>query len=175
MVTVNKNRLSDIVFSGCFFNFTKVKIIFGTGHMHSYNIQPAEHDITQPIFVDSDHALTDAFENEYVPAYYVFDKTGQLRHFQAGGSGMKMLEKKYYLVRYLFRFSQNAVHTFFKHFHTAPAGLEVTELSCFIKHIIRRPAYYVFDKTGQLRHFQAGGSGMKMLEKRVNRVLAETE
>lgn len=37
----------------------------------------AEHDITQPIFVDSDHALTDAFENEYVPAYYVFDKTGQ--------------------------------------------------------------------------------------------------
>ncbi|WP_339192468.1 thiol-disulfide oxidoreductase YkuV [Bacillus sp. FSL K6-1003] len=54
----------------------------------------AEHDMTQPIFVDSDHALTDAFENEYVPAYYVFDKTGQLRHFQAGGSGMKMLEKR---------------------------------------------------------------------------------
>ncbi|AMA52115.1 redoxin domain-containing protein [Bacillus inaquosorum] len=54
----------------------------------------AEHDITQPIFVDSDHVLTDAFENEYVPAYYVFDQTGQLRHFQAGGSGMKMLEKR---------------------------------------------------------------------------------
>jgi len=54
----------------------------------------AEHDITQPIFVDSEHKLTDAFENQYVPAYYVFDKTGQLRHFQAGGSGMKMLEKR---------------------------------------------------------------------------------
>ncbi|MDQ0243968.1 thiol-disulfide isomerase/thioredoxin [Bacillus fengqiuensis] len=53
-----------------------------------------EHDIAQPIFVDSDHKLTDAFENQYVPAYYVFDKTGQLRHFQAGGSGMKMLEKR---------------------------------------------------------------------------------
>ncbi|WP_078409313.1 TlpA family protein disulfide reductase [Priestia abyssalis] len=53
-----------------------------------------EHNIAQPIFVDSDHKLTDAFENQYVPAYYVFDKTGQLRHFQAGGSGMKMLEKR---------------------------------------------------------------------------------
>ena len=38
--------------------------------------------------------LTDAFDNQYVPAYYVFDKAGQLRHFQAGGSGMKMLEKR---------------------------------------------------------------------------------
>ncbi len=53
-----------------------------------------EHHISQPIFVDSEHKLTDAFENEYVPAYYVFDKEGQLRHFQAGGSGMKMLEKR---------------------------------------------------------------------------------
>lgn len=54
----------------------------------------AEHDIKQPIFVDSDMKLTDAFDNQYVPAYYVFDKDGQLRHFQAGGSGMKMLEKR---------------------------------------------------------------------------------
>ncbi|MFZ3588126.1 TlpA family protein disulfide reductase [Bacillus sp. DJP31] len=54
----------------------------------------AEHNITQPIFVDSEHKLTNAFQNEYVPAYYVFDKAGQLRHFQAGGSGMKMLTKR---------------------------------------------------------------------------------
>lgn len=54
----------------------------------------AEHNITQPIFVDSEMKLTDAFDNEHVPAYYVFDKDGQLRHFQAGGSGMKMLEKR---------------------------------------------------------------------------------
>ena len=54
----------------------------------------AEHDITQPIFVDNDHALTDAFENEYVPAYYVFDAEGKLRHYQAGGDGMKMLTKR---------------------------------------------------------------------------------
>ncbi|PLS16509.1 thiol-disulfide oxidoreductase [Bacillus sp. M6-12] len=54
----------------------------------------AEHGITQPIFVDSELKLNDAFENQYVPAYYVFDKEGKLRHFQAGGSGMKMLEKR---------------------------------------------------------------------------------
>ncbi|MCH6265720.1 TlpA family protein disulfide reductase [Neobacillus citreus] len=54
----------------------------------------AEHGITQPTFVDSEHKLTAAFENKYVPAYYVFDKEGRLRHFQAGGSGLKMLEKR---------------------------------------------------------------------------------
>jgi len=53
-----------------------------------------EHDIKQPIFVDNELKLTNAFGNEHVPAYYVFDKDGQLRHFQAGGSGMKMLEKR---------------------------------------------------------------------------------
>lgn len=52
------------------------------------------HDITQPIFVDSEHKLTEAFENKYVPAYYVFDEEGNLRHFQAGGSGMNMLKKR---------------------------------------------------------------------------------
>lgn len=52
------------------------------------------HDISQPTYVDSEHKLTDAFENKYVPAYYVFDEEGNLRHFQAGGSGMSMLRKK---------------------------------------------------------------------------------
>ncbi|MBP1082922.1 hypothetical protein JOC74_003432 [Bacillus capparidis] len=52
------------------------------------------HDIIQPILVDSELKLTDVFENKYVPAYYVFDKEGKLRHFQAGGSGMKMLRKR---------------------------------------------------------------------------------
>lgn len=53
-----------------------------------------EHDISQPIFVDNKHTLTDAFDNKYVPAYYVFDSEGKLRHFQAGGGGMKMLRKR---------------------------------------------------------------------------------
>ena len=52
------------------------------------------HDISQPIFIDSEHKLTEAFENKYVPAYYVFDAEGKLRHFQAGGSGMNMLRKR---------------------------------------------------------------------------------
>jgi len=53
-----------------------------------------EHGITQPILIDNEHKITEAFENQYVPAYYVFDAEGKLRHFQAGGSGMKMLEKR---------------------------------------------------------------------------------
>ncbi|MBU9720517.1 MULTISPECIES: TlpA disulfide reductase family protein [Bacillaceae] len=54
----------------------------------------AEHGITQPVYVDSKHTLKDAFENQYVPSYYVFDEQGQLRHFQAGSGGMKMLTKR---------------------------------------------------------------------------------
>ena len=54
----------------------------------------AEHGITQPIFVDSELKFADALQNQYVPAYYVFDIEGKLRHFQAGGGGMKMLEKR---------------------------------------------------------------------------------
>jgi thiol-disulfide isomerase/thioredoxin len=54
----------------------------------------AEHGMSHPIFVDSNHTITAAFQNQYVPAYYVFDRDGKLRHFQIGGSGMKMLEKR---------------------------------------------------------------------------------
>lgn len=54
----------------------------------------AYYDISQPIFVDNEEKLTDAFENQYVPAYYVFDKSGVLRHYQSGGRGMDMLEKR---------------------------------------------------------------------------------
>jgi len=54
----------------------------------------SEHGITQPIFIDSELKFADSLENQYVPAYYVFDKEGKLRHFQAGGGGMKMLEKR---------------------------------------------------------------------------------
>jgi len=54
-----------------------------------------EHNMTQPIYVDDDdHTLTNRFENQYVPSYYLFDREGKLRHFQIGGSGMNMLEKR---------------------------------------------------------------------------------
>jgi thiol-disulfide isomerase/thioredoxin len=40
--------------------------------------------LTQPCAVDNDHTLVDRFGNQFVPAYYVFDRLHQLRHFQAG-------------------------------------------------------------------------------------------
>ncbi|WP_027724740.1 TlpA disulfide reductase family protein [Tuberibacillus calidus] len=53
-----------------------------------------QYNITQPIFVDNNLKLSEAFENEYVPAYYVFDAKGELRHYQAGGDCMKLLTKR---------------------------------------------------------------------------------
>lgn len=54
----------------------------------------AQFNIQHPIYIDNDLKLTDAFENEYVPAYYLFDEKGLLRHYQVGGSGMRMLEQR---------------------------------------------------------------------------------
>ncbi|MCW1928033.1 TlpA family protein disulfide reductase [Bhargavaea beijingensis] len=54
----------------------------------------AAHGITQPIFVDGARKLTEVFGNRYVPAYYVFDTGGRLRHYQAGEGGMLLLEKR---------------------------------------------------------------------------------
>lgn len=93
-----------------------------------------EHEITQPIFVDSDHHLTEAFENEYVPAYYVFDKTGALRHFQAGGSGMKMLEKR---VNRVLSESEKAAEQAFPHkwgfFHGQKQATYCTEWTFYVR------------------------------------------
>jgi thiol-disulfide isomerase/thioredoxin len=51
----------------------------------------AQFNMTQPILVDNDLLLRDAFENQYVPAYYIFDSERKLRHFQAGGDGILLL------------------------------------------------------------------------------------
>jgi thioredoxin-like negative regulator of GroEL len=51
-----------------------------------------EMKLTQPVAIDNDHALVDRFENQFVPAYYVFNRSHQLRHFQAGGKGFERLE-----------------------------------------------------------------------------------
>ena len=53
-----------------------------------------QYGLTQPVFVDSEYKLTDAFENELAPAYYVFDREGQLRHYQAGRAGLDMVEDR---------------------------------------------------------------------------------
>ncbi len=43
--------------------------------------------LTQPCAVDNEHALVDRFQNQFVPAYYVFNRNHELRHFQAGDKG----------------------------------------------------------------------------------------
>lgn len=52
------------------------------------------YNISQPIFVDNALTLTNAYKNRFVPAYYIFDLDGKLRHYQSGGGGMKMLRKR---------------------------------------------------------------------------------
>lgn len=51
-----------------------------------------EYKIKQPCVVDNWHTIADAFENKYVPAFYLFDKESKLRHFQAGEKAAKMVE-----------------------------------------------------------------------------------
>lgn len=43
-----------------------------------------QYGIEQPTAVDNMHGVTDAFQNEFVPAYYVFDEQGQLRLYMSG-------------------------------------------------------------------------------------------
>lgn len=51
-----------------------------------------EMKITQPCAIDNEHTLVERFENQFVPAYYVFDRAHQLRHFQAGDKGYDRIE-----------------------------------------------------------------------------------
>jgi thioredoxin-like negative regulator of GroEL len=48
--------------------------------------------ITQPCAIDNEHAIVDRFENQFVPAYYLFNRDHQLRHFQAGDKGYDRIE-----------------------------------------------------------------------------------
>lgn len=44
--------------------------------------------LTQYCAVDNEHTIVDRFENQFVPAFYIFNREHQLRHFQAGGQGL---------------------------------------------------------------------------------------
>jgi thioredoxin-like negative regulator of GroEL len=46
-----------------------------------------EMGLTQPCAIDNEHTIVDRFENQFVPAYYVFNRNHELRHFQAGDKG----------------------------------------------------------------------------------------
>lgn len=51
-----------------------------------------EMKLAQPCAIDNDHAIVERFQNQYVPAYYLFDRAHQLRHFQAGDKGYDRIE-----------------------------------------------------------------------------------
>jgi len=51
-----------------------------------------EYGVKEPCVVDNWHTITDAFQNKYVPAFYLFDAESKLRHFQAGEKAAKMVE-----------------------------------------------------------------------------------
>ncbi len=53
-----------------------------------------KYELTHPVVIDNTHTIVDAFENQFVPAYYIFDEAGQLRHFQAGEKGLPMVKKR---------------------------------------------------------------------------------
>jgi len=54
----------------------------------------SKYGISEPVAVDNEHKLKDAFQNEqgFVPAYYLFDSEGKLRSFAAGERGLDMLK-----------------------------------------------------------------------------------
>jgi thioredoxin-like negative regulator of GroEL len=45
--------------------------------------------LTQPCALDNTHTIVDRFQNQFVPAYYVFNRNHELRHFQAGDKGFE--------------------------------------------------------------------------------------
>ncbi len=51
-----------------------------------------EMKLVQPVAIDNDHAIVDRFQNQFVPAFYVFNRKHELRHFQAGGKGFDRIE-----------------------------------------------------------------------------------
>lgn len=51
-----------------------------------------EMKLVQPVAIDNDHAIVDRFQNQFVPAFYVFNRNHELRHFQAGGKGFDRVE-----------------------------------------------------------------------------------
>jgi thiol-disulfide isomerase/thioredoxin len=50
--------------------------------------------ISWPLAIDNEHTLVQRFENQFVPAYYVFDGQGKLVHRQAGDRGFERLHDK---------------------------------------------------------------------------------
>jgi len=53
----------------------------------------AEMGLAHPIAVDGDRRIAAAWENRFLPAFYLFDGAGRLAHYQAGIRGQRMLQQ----------------------------------------------------------------------------------
>ncbi|WP_375221829.1 TlpA disulfide reductase family protein, partial [Symbiobacterium thermophilum] len=51
----------------------------------------AQYGITQPVLLDHRHALAQAFQNQFVPAFFLFDAQGNLFFRAAGDKGLQNL------------------------------------------------------------------------------------
>ncbi|GAB7387144.1 thiol-disulfide oxidoreductase YkuV [Bacillaceae bacterium] len=48
----------------------------------------------QPVLLDHRHQIAKAFQNEYVPAFFLFNKAGELRFRAAGDKGFQKVREK---------------------------------------------------------------------------------
>jgi thiol-disulfide isomerase/thioredoxin len=48
--------------------------------------------LREPCAIDNAHDIADAFQNVYVPAYFLFDRDGLLRVRAAGQAGLSLIE-----------------------------------------------------------------------------------
>jgi thiol-disulfide isomerase/thioredoxin len=53
-----------------------------------------DYKIVQPVAVDNAYALADAFENQFFPAFFLFDQEGKLFYRAAGDKGFKNVKPK---------------------------------------------------------------------------------
>jgi thiol-disulfide isomerase/thioredoxin len=53
-----------------------------------------QYELKHPIAIDNEHKVTDSFQNEFVPAYYLFDGQGQMRFYGAGEKALGMVEQR---------------------------------------------------------------------------------
>jgi thiol-disulfide isomerase/thioredoxin len=53
-----------------------------------------EYGITQPVAIDNLHRITESFQNQFVPAFFLFDAEGKLFFRAAGDKGFQNLKPK---------------------------------------------------------------------------------
>ncbi|MCF6093646.1 TlpA family protein disulfide reductase [Microaerobacter geothermalis] len=53
-----------------------------------------KYNIAQPVAIDNMHKIAEAFENEFVPAFFIFDANGHLKYRAAGDRGFKNVKPK---------------------------------------------------------------------------------